>query len=95
MPRTLDDDGGGALTRFLLQKYGHFVDVKIGISAIFGSGGWSGPTSLYYKRRRDKLRKWLAAGYGAEVAQWIEVEIENLDRMIEREETNEERTHFE
>ena len=48
-----------------------------------------------YRRRRDKLRKWLAAGYAAEVAQWIEVEIENLDRMIEHEETNEERTHFE
>lgn len=45
-PRTLDDDCGGALTRFLLQKYGNFQDVKIGISAIFGSGGWSGPPAF-------------------------------------------------
>ena len=94
-PRTLDDDGGGALTRFLLEKYGRFEDVKSGISAIFGSGGWSGPSSHYYKRRRDKLRKWLSAGYASEVAQWLEVEIETLDRMIEGEETNEERTYFE
>jgi hypothetical protein len=39
-PRTLDDVGGGALTRFILQKYAHFQEVKNGISAIFGSGGW-------------------------------------------------------
>jgi hypothetical protein len=68
--------------------------VQIELSATFGTGGWSGPTSLYLRRRRDKLRKWLAADYAAQVAQWIEAEIENLDRMIEREETNEERNQF-
>lgn len=60
-----------------------------------GSGGWSGPTSLYLRRRRDKFRKWLAEGYAPEVIQWIEAEIEGLDRMIEREEIDEERMHFE
>ena len=93
-PRTLDDDGGGELTRILLQKYGQVEGVQSGISAIFGSGGWCGPASLYYRRRREKFRTWLAAGFEAEVVEWIEKQIEFLDRIIDHEETNEERSRF-
>ncbi len=93
-PRTLDDEGGGALTRILLQKYGQVEGVQSGISAIFGSGGWTGPTSLYYRSRRDKFRTWLSAGFEIEVVEWIDKEIEYLNREIEREETNEERSRF-
>ncbi len=45
-PFTLDDDGGGALTRFLLQKYGNFENVRIEISAIFGSGDTAVPPAF-------------------------------------------------
>lgn len=93
-PRTLDDTNGGKLTRELLRKYGQFDGVRSGISANFHSGGWSGPTSAYLKRKREKFRRWLAAGYDFEITQWIEEEIEYLDRNIEREEINEERSRF-
>lgn len=92
--RTLDDESGGQLTRELLRRYGQFEGVRNGISATFHSGGWSGPTSAYLKRKRDKFRQWLAAGFEAEITQWIESEIEYLDRRIEQEEIDEERSRF-
>jgi hypothetical protein len=92
--RTLDDNQGGQLTRQLLSRYGQFKGVRNGISATFHSGGWTGPTSAYLKRKRDKFRRWLAAGFDVEVTRWIEGEIEYLDRYIEQEEINEERTRF-
>jgi len=93
-PRTLDDEQGGRLTRELLYRFGQFDGVQGGISATFHSGGWTGPTSAYLKRKRDRFRRWLAAGFQIEVTQWIEAEIEYLDRSIEREEIAEERSRF-
>jgi len=94
-PASLDDKQGGRLTRELLHRYGQIDGVRSGISATFHSGSWSGPTSEHLKRKREKLRRWLAAGFEVEVTQWIENEIENLERNIEREEINEERDRFE
>lgn len=93
-PRTLDDKNGGKLTRELLRKYYLLDEVKGIISANFHSGGWSGPTSDYLKRKRNRFRRWLAAGYDFEITQWIEEEIECLDRNIEMEEINEERDRY-
>jgi hypothetical protein len=93
-PRTLDDAAGGQLTRELLYRHSRFDGVRNGISATFGSGGWTGPTSDYLKRKRDKFRRWLAAGFEINVTQWVEAEIESLDRQIQREEMNEERSRF-
>lgn len=93
-PRTLDDEHGGRLTRELLHRYGQFDGVRSGISATFHFGGWTGPKSAYLKRKREKFRRWLAAGFEIEITQWIEAEIESLDRNIDREEIDEERSRF-
>lgn len=93
-PRTLDDINGGILTRELLSKYGQYDGVQSGVSSNFKSGGWSGPRSDYLKSKREKFRRWLAAGFDYEITQWIESEIEHLDRNIELEEINEERSRF-
>jgi hypothetical protein len=93
-PGTLDDEYGGQLTRELLTRYGGFDGVYSGIGATFHTGSWSGSTSAYLKRKREKLRRWLASGYSHEVTRWIETEIEYLDRSIEREEIDEERSSF-
>ena len=93
-PKTLDDISGTNLTRELLRKYGHLDGVRQAISANFHTGGWTGPTSAYLKRKRQKLREWLSAGFDFEIIQWIELELEYMDRSIEREEINEERTQF-
>jgi hypothetical protein len=94
VPATLDDANGGQLTRELLIRYSKFEGVQSGISATFHSGGWSGPTSAYLKRKRDKLRRWLASEDDIQTTQWIESEIEYLDKNIEDEEIKEERDHF-
>ncbi len=94
VPKTLDDEGGGYLTRELLSRYRAYDGVESAISAIFHSGGWHGPRSIYLKQKRDKFRRWLASGYCAEITQWIESEIEYLDGAIESEEVDEERSNF-
>lgn len=91
VPAKLEDENGGRLTRELLHRYGHFDGVQSGISTTFHSGGWTGSTSAYLKRKRENLRRWLSAGFEIEVTQWVEREIEYLDRNIDREEINEER----
>ncbi|MCW5649732.1 MAG: hypothetical protein KIS62_08305 [Ramlibacter sp.] len=91
---TLDDDSGGHLTRELLGRYGKVDGVRDGVSATFHTGSWTGSTTAYLKRKRERLRRWLASGFESEVTQWIESEIEGLDRNIEREEMEEERSRF-
>lgn len=93
-PNTLDDVGGGRLTRELLEGYGELKGVTSGISATFHSGGWSGPTSAHYRQKREGFRRWLASDFDAKVVRWIECEIELLDRQIEEEEVIEERDRF-
>jgi hypothetical protein len=93
-PKSFDVEDGGQLTRELLHRYGHLDRVRSGISSTFHSGGWSGSTSAYLKRKREKFRRWLAAGFESEVTQWIESEIEYLDQSIVREEIDEERSRF-
>ena len=94
VPATLDSEVGGQLTSMLITKYHHIDGVKGGISATFHSGGWTGPTSLHLKKKRSKLRDWLSGGFDFEVNQWIESELEYIDKNIEREEISEERTRF-
>ena len=92
---TLDEECGGGLTIQLLMLYGHIDGVRSGISTSFHSGSWVGPTSQHLKHQQDTLRRWLAAGHNFRINQWIETEIEQLDREIQREEINEERDRFE
>jgi len=88
------DEPGGRLTRELLHRYGQFDGVRSGISATFHSGGWMGPASAHLRQKRERCRRWLATGFEIEITQWIEAEIESLDRDIAREEIDEERSRF-
>lgn len=91
---TLDPEFGGRLTQALLERFGEIDGVRSGISAAFHSGAWSGPASQHYKKQRETLRRWLGLGLEYPVTQWIELEIEQLDRQIDREEIQEERDRF-
>jgi hypothetical protein len=94
VPGTLELEAGGKLSTALIAKYPAIDGVKNGISAAFHADGWTGPTSLHLKRKREKLRDWLTRGFEFEVTQWIESELEYIDKNIEREEIAEERTRF-
>ena len=86
VPGTLDLEAGGKLPITLIAKYPAIDGVKSGISAAFHSGGWTGPTSIHLKSKREKLRDWLTRGFEFEVTQWIESELEYMDKDIQREE---------
>lgn len=92
---SLDDECGGSLTRQILILYGHIDGVRSGISASFHSGSWIGLASDHLKNQRDIWRRWLTCGFDFRIAQWIESEIEYLDRRIQKEEIDEERDRFE
>ena len=94
VPGTLCSHEGGQLVSSLITKYHRIDGVKSGISAAFHSGGWTGPTSLHFKTKRSTLRDWLSGGFDFEVNQWIESELEHIDKRIEWEEISEERTRF-
>lgn len=94
-PRTLDDVAGGRLTRELISRYSKIDGVTNGIDSVFAHYSWSGSASAYHKRRRDKFRVWLAAGFDREVMQWIETKLDCLDQRIEDAEIKEERERFE
>jgi len=91
VPRSLDDEFGGALTRALISKYQAIDGVLSSISNIFHSEGWSGPRSQHYRKKRARFRKWLAVGFDARVDFWIENELIGLDAEIESAEISEER----
>jgi hypothetical protein len=57
----------------------------------FLSGGWIGPATGYYRRKRDEARSWLENETSARVIAWVEEYIELLGRDIERTEIEEER----
>jgi hypothetical protein len=92
-PKTLDHTGG-QLTRLLLSQYGQFNGVKSAVSVSFRYGGWSGSESAYLKRKRNKFRQWLTADFESEVNQWLDSEIECLDKRIEQADIDEERSRF-
>ena len=94
VPGSLEDEKGGAVTRYLIEEYSDIDGVLSGISATFHSGGWSGPMSQYLRKKRTLLRNWLSKGYGSKVVDWIEHEIGVADKEIAREEISEERENW-
>jgi len=91
---SLDDVNGGALTRALLSDYGDLRSIVSAISCSFHSGGASGPWSQHLRKKRDRLRTWLAKGFDSKIISWIEDEILSLDRQIEDSEISEERENW-
>ena len=91
VPKTLDQDGDGVITRELLDHYGHIDHVKSVLDMNFLIGGWSGPASEHHRQKRDEARGWLNGETSHNVIEWLENYIDSLTSKIEREEIREER----
>ena len=59
-PKSFNVNEGGTLARELLIQYGDKEEVQAALRGNFGSEGWSGKASAYFRAKRDKLRLWLA-----------------------------------
>jgi hypothetical protein len=93
-PKTLNSEtSGGKLTRDLLAQYGDMKSVSNELLAHFHTGGWSGPASEHYRRKRDTAREWLAGESSPRVRVWIERYVEMLTQEIESAEMEEERRY--
>ncbi len=92
LPRTLDPDDGGVVTRLFIETFANRD--KVGpalISHFMFGGGWSGPRSEYLGRKRDKARKWLSETPAGKVQTWLTQYIEALSVEIESAQIGEER----
>jgi len=90
LPKTLDIDDGGALTRLFIDTYGDNEDTAHLISH-FWTGGWSGPESAYMMRKRDKARKWVSEIRSDKIQAWLHMYIDALTKGIVTAEIDEER----
>jgi hypothetical protein len=89
-PKTFDMNSG-ALTRQMLIRFGDQDAVRSALSANFGSGTYTGPSSEYCRKTREKMRKWLASETEQPVINWLQNSIGSLDQQIKQEEIWEER----
>jgi hypothetical protein len=89
-PKAFDVDHG-RLTREILIRYGDQDEVQGALDANFGTESISGPASQHYRRKRERMQKWLASEREQPIITWLETYIEYLGRQISREEIKEER----
>ncbi len=94
VPKSLDVDGFGAVTREILNRYGDSEEVRDAVWRSFYSTGWSGSESAHYRQKRDEARKWLQSETSFNVRTWIEEYIRSLNESITRAENEEEREEY-
>jgi hypothetical protein len=90
LPKTLDENEGGKLTRLFVETFG---DGELGdyLMSHFWTGGWSGPESAYLVGKRDKAREWLSEIKSGKILAWLYRYIEHLNDLIAQAEMKEER----
>lgn len=91
LPKSLDVDDGGALTRLFIDIYGDKEDTAHALISHFWTGGWSGPESAYLMRKRDKARGWVSEIRSDKIQAWLTMYIDYLNKRIVAAEIEEER----
>lgn len=90
--RLFRDKEKTCLARELLCRYGLREDVRHSLMANFSTEGWSGPASLHFQNKKQGLLDFKRDEQQPNVVQWIDEYVASLDRQIEREKLDEERT---
>ncbi|REJ64998.1 MAG: helix-turn-helix domain-containing protein [Planctomycetota bacterium] len=91
LPKTLDQNGPGKLTRDFIARYGRDERIRNGVNSNFYSRGWCGDASTHYRKLRDDARSWLHDEKNSTVIRWVDAYIDSLSHDIERAEVDEER----
>lgn len=91
LPKTLDVDDGGILTRLYIESYCENEDNMNALISHFCSGGWSGPESEYLIRKRDNARRWVSEIRSEKIQAWLSKYIDYLTQRITSAEIEEER----
>lgn len=90
LPKTLDEDSGGLLTRSFIEE---FCDDQVESSLFvhFHMGGWTGHESAYLSKIRDSARKWISEIQSTKIQLWLGKFIDYLSSRIEVSQIREER----
>lgn len=88
------EEGRICFAREMLVKYGDREDVRRELIANFWSGGWSGPASLHYQKKKDEMLKFKENENNENVKRWIDEYVSGLDKDIETSKIEEERRGF-
>lgn len=91
LPKTLDEDNGGTLTRLFIEEFCDDVRTANSLSVHFHSGGWSGDESIYLSKKRDVARLWLSDIQSPKIHVWLGKYIDYLSNRIEQCQIQEER----
>ncbi len=91
LPKTLNEDEGGKLTKLFLEAFGDDEELSGSLIGHFWTGGYSGPESANLERKRDKARQWISETKSGKILSWLYRYIENLTKMIKKAEIEEER----
>lgn len=83
LPKTLNTDAGGELTRSFIEEYCDDDQIAGGVCVHFHMGGWSGPESIYLSKQRDAARKWMSEIRSTNIQIWLGKFIEYLSNRIE------------
>ena len=90
LPKTLDEERGGKLTKLFIEAFG---DGELGdyLMSHFWTGGWTGSESAHLAGKRDKAREWIAEIKSGRILAWLYRYIEHLNELIAQAEMREER----
>ena len=80
--------------REILVRYGECDDVHGSLSANYSTESWSGPASIHYMSKKKSLLEFKKEEKNEKVIEWIDKELESLERDIERAKMSEERDEF-
>jgi hypothetical protein len=95
VPKTLHrEQGKVCLAREVLLRYGDRDDVRRNLMANFSTEGWSGPESLHYQNKKQKILEFQKGEENANVKCWLDEYIEALEHAIEHAKMREERDDF-
>lgn len=88
------EEGRTCLAREMLARYGHMEPVRRNFGTNFDSGGWSGSSSLHWARKKQMLEDFKKVEDNQIVRQWIDEQIDWLDKLIEKARVEEERENW-
>jgi hypothetical protein len=80
-----------SLVREVLMRYGEREEVRSGLRSNYLTEGWSGPGSLHYKEKQQKLLRLKEGEDNENVKRWIDEFVDALEDSIEYEKIDEER----
>ena len=84
-------EGKICLGREVLVRYGEREDVRRNLRVNFSTEGWSGPESIHYQGKKQKLLDFKKEEDNERVKLWIDEYVSSLDKYIERAKIEEER----